>query len=501
MTEMAKDARSDHQGDERDYLFYVLPSSNLTNSTTAGGLCWLEASQECETKNDTNPNEVRLALPKLVTAPPSHHAINIVSEKIIPFVQPSADSLDTSTSVDWHVIWNPAAGKRRAKAWLEQLVIPLLTFAGARFKVHETSLPTTNDSKNKNVHQDIFSLTPDQAKPIDRGHPKVILMGGDGTTYDFLNQITTYDPSTGKPIIPSFELLIIPLGTANALFFSAHPSASDLNKPRNVLRSLLLALFSTTAPPSEQVSKTLQLAHVRVFDSDHQLTHQAIAHVVISTALHAAILHTADQLRDSPEFEGSSRFFEAFKRNNTRLWKASLLLLPITSPDSGSSSSILRYEPDDEKFITISESDQDTLMEGEFSYFTSCLIDRLEANFVIAPMRSSLTYESNHSIDIVVLRPKRDIRMKDLVGDELGTASAHQVTEVMSGASNSGHHLQLTLPDGQPTVEYFRCGGWEWRSSSPDQEVCIDGMLIKIPENGSVQCAVINNTTHRVIMW
>lgn len=494
---MAKDPTSNNQVDDRDYLFYVLPPSDLTNGncTTGGGLCWLEAHQE-----ESNSNEARSGLSKLVTAPPSHNAINIVSQKIIPFVRPSEDTLGTLRPTEWHVIWNPAAGKRRAKAWLEQLVIPLLTFAGVHFKVHESSLPTDNDRKDESFYQAIFDSTPDQAEPIDRCHPKVILMGGDGTTYDFLNRITTYDRS-GKPIVPSFELITIPLGTANALFFSAHPSASDLNEPRNVLRSLLLALFSTTAPPTDQLSKILQLAHVRVFDNDQKLMHQAIAHVVISTALHAAILLTADRLRDNPEFEGSSRFYEAFKRNNTKIWKASLRLLLIDPVDSGSSNSILRYEPDDEKFISISESHLDALIEGEFSYLTSCLIDRLEAKFVIAPMRSSLTYESNHSIDIVVLRPKRDTRIQELVGEELGNASATQLTEVMAGASNSGSHLNTTLPDGQPTVEYFRCGGWEWRPSSPDQEVCIDGKLIKIPENGSVQCAVINNNTPRVIIW
>ncbi|KAH9811252.1 hypothetical protein DFH28DRAFT_1131170 [Melampsora americana] len=487
-----QDTNNDNQGEEeRDYLFYVLPPSNLNKNTltTTGGLCWLGPSREI----NHNSNEISSSLPNLSTASPSHQSIKIVSEKIIPFVKPLEE-------VEWHLIWNPVAGKGQAKLWLDQLVIPILTFAGVRFKLHQSSLPTTRTKiKDKSLYQEIFNLTSDQ---LNRSHPKVILMGGDGTTHDFLNQITTYDPLTGQPILPSLELIILPLGTANALFFSTHPSVSNLNQPRNVLRSLLLALFSTTASPTDQISKILQLAHVQVFDHDHQLTDQAIAHVVISTALHAAILHTADELRDNPEYEGSSRFSEAFKRNNTNTWKASLSLSPTrSSSNSESPPSILRYEPNQQNFISISESELNSSLEDEFSYFTSCLIDRLESNFLIAPMRSSIKNESNPSIDLIIIRPKRDLRLKEMNQEDFEIASSDQLTEVMTEAFNSGHHLQLTLPDGQPRVEYIRCGAWEWKSLSSNQEVCIDGNLIQIPQNGSVLCSVLNHLIHPLFIW
>ncbi|KAG0150015.1 hypothetical protein CROQUDRAFT_39087 [Cronartium quercuum f. sp. fusiforme G11] len=468
---------------QRDYLFYVLPSSG-----TVGGLCWLEPK---------GPNEViepRPHLPQLVTAPPSHQALNIVSENVIPFVKAPDGN---SSAVEWHILWNPAAGRGVAKTWLETLVLPLLTFAGVRCKVHESVLPSDASAMDDRLYEEVFGPQP-QVEPTSK--PKVIILGGDGTTSDFLNRVVSYD--SGVPIVPSFELVILPLGTANALFFSTHPSsAGTLNQSRVVLTSLLLALFSTTVPPTERSRKPVPLAHVRISDGDQKLTHQAVAHVVASTALHASILHTADELRDSSELEGSARFQEAFQRNKTRLWDANLHLLPIAKEDNEGLESIFRYERDLEKLVKTSDPQGELLIQGGFSYFVSCFSDRLEKSFVIAPMRSVLSTGYARSLDVIVIRPKRDARLKDLDTEALGDASAAQVSEVMKAAYQSGSHLQLTFQDGQPVVEYFRCGGWRWAPTSSEQEVCIDGKLMTIPEQGSVECIVISNAADLIHIW
>lgn len=457
------------EDEDRDYLFYVLPHSQPPQDhhpkiddkpRSDGGLCWIENERlsRSDDENESLRSERSLNPPKLITEPASHRTLNIVANELIPFVvQPDPSS---STLIQWHIIYNPLAGRGLAKVWLDGLILPLLKFTGSSYEVHQSLPPDLNDFNHQNLYQSIF----DQST-----HPglnqRVMILGGDGTTSDFLNQILRFDGQSLQ--LPSFQLILIPLGTANALFFSIHPKVKDLSKTRHVLTSLLLALFSSTETEDDHLSgsRPLPLSHLRILQPNSQVVcHQALAHVVASTALHASILHTADQLRNPIELNsGSNRFQQAFKLNQHRLWNAHLHLLPIhdlnLSNPSSSHPQRFRYDSHLQKWIDSGFLDDDLNLKDRFSYFTSCLIDRLESNFIIAPLRLDSDLSS---MDVIMVRPSQDPTLKNLSDKDLAQASAAQVTEVMAGAYQSGSHLQLTNSDGQPVVEYWRCGGWIW---------------------------------------
>jgi len=74
---------------------------------------------------------------------------------------------------------------------------------------------------------------------------------------------------------------------------------------------------------------------------------------------------------------------------------------------------------------------------------------------------------------------------------------------VLQHAYKDGAHVDLLYADdgscteegnGEPIVEYFRCGGWEWVPKEGDdlaQLTCADGTIIKIPTGGKAVCKLL----------
>jgi hypothetical protein len=110
----------------------------------------------------------------------------------------------------------------------------------------------------------------------------VVLASGDSTLQEILNQLSTTDP-------PQLSFVLIPCGTANALYSSLFPPAGDDN-PAYRLQSL--HAFLDRRPPSH-----LPLATVTI-SSPTTESQTSIASVVVSTSLHAALAHDSEALRD-----------------------------------------------------------------------------------------------------------------------------------------------------------------------------------------------------------
>lgn len=110
-----------------------------------------------------------------------------------------------------------------------------------------------------------------------------------------------------------------------------------------------------------------------------------------------------------------------------------------------------------------------TTLEGPFVYLTAALLSRLEATFVLAPLRT--TAPSNPpTIDLVVMRPLRDPATRALVQEgkeeEAREGFVAKVWEVTKGAYSGGQHLGIVYPGGEGVVEYYRCGGFGWKPVS-----------------------------------
>lgn len=298
--------------------------------------------------------------------------------------------------VTFDVVCNPAAGGRKAEVWLDRVVLPMLESCGHRVRKHVSASPEDLVSIGKSI---VHART-------DDGPLRLVLMGGDGTTSELLNALVS-----SEGVLPPVHLALIPLGTANALYFSCRPDA-DLEKPEQTIDALVKAC----SQPDQPGSGRLSLVSVKVLDQSGRETTQKLAHVVVSTSLHAAILRTADELRS--EIEGLERFKVAFAKNATRTWRAKVTFDDATV-----------YDPSSQTFNPFEPGS----IEGEFNYFAGALVDRFEQKFVIAPLRRDAPADS---IDVVVVRPPKD------------------VGSVLMQAYNDGAHL--------PEVEYFRCSGWNW---------------------------------------
>lgn len=162
---------------------------------------------------------------------------------------------------------NPVSGDKSAVAFFNDHVMQRLPF--------DTVVT---------IERDAVSLIEGSNKPLT-----VVLASGDGTLQEILNQLSTTHP-------PQLSFVLIPCGTANALYSSLFPPAGT-DDPAYRLQSFQAYLDKRS--PSR-----LSLASVTI-SSPIAEPQTSIASVVVSTSLHAAILHDSETLRHQhPGLEG-----------------------------------------------------------------------------------------------------------------------------------------------------------------------------------------------------
>ena len=161
------------------------------------------------------------------------------------------------------VLINPACGNRSAPSFFDNHVYPLL-------KAHKIS-----------VDHAIQTTSPEHAPSFIsqfHDHPITVILGsGDGTLHEIINKVSF------QPI----HFVLVPCGTANALYSSFFLLQEGEDQVAYRLQSLL-AFINKKAPSSLSLATT-------TLSSDSQITLSA---VVVSTSLHASILHHSETLRD-----------------------------------------------------------------------------------------------------------------------------------------------------------------------------------------------------------
>lgn len=325
------------------------------------------------------------------------------------------------------VIANPAAGERRAQLELDSVVVPLLA-STAFCKPVETWL-TSQPGDAKQFGIDLRN------KATSAQTLLVILIGGDGTTQEFLQGLCM---PLDQPIISGllqYSLAIIPTGTANALYHYHFPHA--LGNKYLSLASSLQAHNKTTPLP---------LLSVHINGSSH------LAHVVASTALHASILQDSEQLRQT--IPGIERFKKAAEINWTRVYQGSLQL----------SGQVQRYDPNSKSFI---HATNEQVSSDEWVYLNACLTDRLEPTFIVAPLR---TPAQSDCMDVVFIRKPKNVSQQQF------SAALAVVTAAMY---DGGQHINLVWREdhtvgpytqqtpGPSVVDYGRCKTLTWSPVSP----------------------------------
>ncbi|GAA6036772.1 hypothetical protein JCM8097_003472 [Rhodosporidiobolus ruineniae] len=355
-------------------------------------------------------------------------------------------------------------------------------------------------------------LKADKDRPGVRPREAALVLGGDGTVHELLNGVLSikhvqhygYDSLQPFPL----ELVLMPLGTGNALYHHHVPPSNPLyptNKPLSRLYSLLSFLSGASPAASAQLPPRPR----------HDGLNPVFTAVVSSAALHAAILHDAEAVRAS--HPGVERFKLAAQQNASR-WVAGTLKLAGT---------VKRYSASSSAWI---DQPEQVELGGEYAYLTAALTDRFEPTFVPAPFRSPISAlnplstaeyaDAGGSIDVVVIRPLRHKPTAELVaqgnGDEARERFVQRVWEVSGKMYEEGAHVDLVYPEeeraeegehGPEVVEVYRCDHFEWipssRADPKDRLVCLDGTLFDLGEapGGSLKTKALNPEKTQIKVW
>lgn len=385
------------------------------------------------------------------------------------------------------IISNPASGHKTGPQFIRDFVLPLLDKYHVSFK-----LETTNAPKHAG------ELARNHLESLGNAKSAVILVsGGDGTIHEIINALYA-DLGSGQAVTwPELQLVIVGSGTANALYHSIYPIVAG----PDILRFVQETLPAADAEAANRLqsvvaylrragtTRPLSLARNTIFKPDGAVEQSLLSVVVASTALHANLLHTSEELRAT--IPGVERYTEAAKQN---LDKWSHATVKLKSSSEGTP--ILLYDPSSDEF-TECASDEHAI-SGPFAYFLSTLnVDRLEAGFVITPLASKIKPNSD-TMDIVIILP---LRSPQVSGDT--SEDRQKFTQLLMGsmgAARSATHTRIRYPkdassvgglsedaDGPLVVQYYRCAGWEWVPDHGAQDasfVCVDGAILEIGEGG-----------------
>ena len=314
----------------------------------------------------------------------------------------------------------------------------------------------------------------------------IVLVGGDGTTHELLNGLYLSQSTPSKPH-PKIRLAIVPGGTANALYSALYPAEWTQEVQSKVAQAkssaelspgvleVMLQSVNTLASSLTSSDRKDQLTELPLMLNTLYTNHTEktlISHLVTSHALHAAILHDADTPKMRAEHSGIDRFKIAAQLNATKWIDGVVTLHPNPLLD------IMQYCPATKSFSPLSEKSIE--MQGPFLYLNAMLTDRLESSFVPAPLSNCVP---KGAVDIVMIRPGE--KYKKMPREEGGKKFAEDwLGKISTGMYSGGTHVDLTYEEGDVVVEYFRCGGYEFKpeprqgnEGDKGRLVCTDGYI------------------------
>ncbi|KAJ7098175.1 hypothetical protein B0H15DRAFT_920823 [Mycena belliarum] len=377
------------------------------------------------------------------------------------------------------VLYNPVCGDSAAKVFFSDHVLPLLQTHG---KVVDKVVATEHPGHAGTALVDFLE---------EHGGEAVVVLGsGDGTLNECITTLSSAQLTKGTPHV---VFVLVPAGTANALYSTLFPLPSDgtpdVNYRLQSVRSFIAG--------SKTIPMTLAITTLWSPPSARKRPQARISAVVVSTCLHASILKDSEALRS--EMPGLERFKVAAQQNVEKWCNSWAKLLPAPAAEV-----VQIYDPSTKSFVPHPESqpedDHIVDMSGPFAYFLATVnVDRLEPAFMISPLASRIP-PTEAVCDIVIVRP---FRSPIVTADTPETRAAFATTlwKVLGAAYRSGSHIDLrydnngevtTEGDGPSVVEYIRCGGWEWVPVDEDENahvVCTDGAISTIEKEGRAVCS------------
>ena len=251
------------------------------------------------------------------------------------------------------VLYNPVCGDGSTQSFFETRVLPLLQNHGniAIDNVVRTERPKHAGTV---VVDFINNVQPVRAATV----LTIVLGSGDGTLQEIIDAVCSLSGPQ-----PEIRFVLVPCGTANALYVSLFPAShqDELTDDAYKLKALNAFITGSKTVPLYTAVVTLSPA-----PSSPRPPTIVFSVVVVSTSLHAAILHDSESLRT--KFPGLERFKVAAQMNVSRWYNSSVKLFP--APSVGV---VQVYDPRTRTFVPYDRSTKNTVikLDGPFIYFLS----------------------------------------------------------------------------------------------------------------------------------
>ncbi|OAL00319.1 hypothetical protein IQ06DRAFT_274897 [Phaeosphaeriaceae sp. SRC1lsM3a] len=334
-----------------------------------------------------------------------------------------------------HVILSTGSGHQKAVEFYEHTVSKLISSTYPPRANPDITLHTTqSESSILELARDVFFPAANAGKLL-----RIILLSGDGGIVDLVNSLS-FSPRSASYICP--EVVLLPLGTANALFHSI-----NANTEKNPWG--LAALSSRTTKPLPTLTATFSPGSKLLVDearSTIPLPTGNVLHsaVVVSWGMHASLV--ADS--DSAEYRkfGIDRFKMAAKE--------------ALYPSDGAlpHAYMGRVKVLDKKGRWIDLGDDKHL------YTLATLVSNLEKPFTISPASKPL----DGSLHLV----------------HFGPTSGDEAMRIMGLAYQGGKHVEEKM------VAYEEVEGVRIEMAEKEERwrrVCVDGKIVLVEEVGWVE--------------
>ncbi|KAF2445033.1 hypothetical protein P171DRAFT_431800 [Karstenula rhodostoma CBS 690.94] len=357
--------------------------------------------------------------------------------------QPTIRPHNTSDE-ETHVIISTGSGTGKAEIFYEQAVKPILETlwpeGHTNFLTHRTESATTIQE----LTNDILFPTANAGITL-----RIVLLTGDGGIIDLVNGLLAQPPSSSY-IAP--KVVLLPLGTANALYHSINVGNPHQNtwglkalclNPSNKAQRKPLPIFTASFSPGARLL-TNEGRDEEVLPQDPK-SGRPILHgaVVASWAMHATLV--ADS--DTAEYRkfGIDRFKMAAKE--------------ALYPANGSPP-----HPYHASVSVLQGSDWTLLPNEEHMYVLATMVSNLEKPFCISPRSKPL----DGSLWLV----------------HFGPTSGDEAMRVMGLAYAGGKHVEESM------VRYEEIDGLRIEFHEKEdrwRRVCIDGKIVRVEEGGWVE--------------
>lgn len=351
------------------------------------------------------------------------------------------------------IIISTGSGGNLAEQFYKDAVAPILEALypkeNAHFKVYRTE---SESSIMELTHNTVFP------KANDGLRLRVILLSGDGGIIDLINGLLAQKP--GAKYVPP-EVILLPLGTANALFHSlsaGEDSSWGLQTfAAEKTEARPLPLFTATFSPGSRLlvnEGNTEEELPRDAESGQPALHGA---VVCSWGMHASLV--ADS--DTTEYRkfGIDRFKMAAK--------------DALYPADGSQPHAYKAK------VSVLKGESWTDLESdEHIYVLATMVSNLEKTFTISPASKPL----DGSLHLV----------------HFGPTSGDEAMRIMGLAYQGGKHIDddavtYTSIDGLRIQFEGREEGAKWR------RICVDGKIVRVERDGWVELRKLSKPVVHVV--